>query len=71
MVSVLLGGLIGAFAPQGVFTRTAFLSSYGGSYVCLDKDGCMYGNCRQTTNMDGVTTRSCNYSVIRSVWLSE
>lgn len=37
MVSVLLGGLIGAFAPQGIFTRTAFMYGYPGGGSCPDK----------------------------------
>jgi hypothetical protein len=37
MVSVLLGGLIGAFAPQGIFTRTAFMYGYGGGGSCPNK----------------------------------
>ncbi len=66
LVSFLLGGLIGAFAPQGMFTITAFTQGYGGvdGYWC-DGEAQPTNNVGQCINgycfTNGVGDKKCKY----------
>ncbi len=65
LVSLMFGGLFGAFAPNGIFTRTAFMQSYGGgpgSWVCPDGGtiDCKANGCRQSSNQPD-SYWVCNY----------